>query len=76
MYQKKKQKKNKQRSLNSTPILECQAKLSTLVLNTSTHIKTPTMSRIVTKPMEWQVRPAIEAELTDLTIPHTDWALR
>ena len=55
--------------------LECQAKLSTSVLNTSTHIKTPIMSRIVTNPTEWQVCPAIVAELTDLTIPHTDWAL-
>ena len=62
------------KSLNSTPILECQAKLSTSVLNTSTHIKTPT-SRIVTKPTERQVRPAIVAELTDLTTPHNDWAL-
>ena len=34
------------------------------------------MSRIVTKPTEWQVRQAIVAELTDLTIPQTDWALR
>ena len=77
MYKKTKQKKNSEwKSLNSTPILECQAKLSTLVLNTSTHIKTPTMSRIMTKPTERQVRPAIVAELTDLTIPHTDWAFR
>ena len=57
-------------------ILECQAKLSRSVLNTSTQIKTSKMSRIVTKPTEWQVRPAIAAELTDLTIPQTDWALR
>ena len=70
------QKKSEWKNPNSTSILECQAKLSTSVLNTSTHIKTSMMSRIVTKPTEWQVRPAIAAELTDLTIPQTDWALR
>ena len=47
----------------------------TSVLNTSTHIKTPIMSRIVTKPKEWQVRPAIVAGLTNLTIPQTVWVL-
>ena len=80
MYKKNKKtttKKNSEwKSPNSKPILECQAKLSTSVLNTSTHIKTPIMNRTVTKPTEWQVRPAIVAELTDLTIPQTDWALR
>ena len=34
------------------------------------------MSRIATKPTEWQVPPAIVVELADLTIPQTDWALR
>ena len=56
--------------------LDFQAKLSTSVLDTSTHIKTPIMSRIVIKPTEWQVCPAIVAELTDLTIHQTHWALR
>ena len=74
--QKKKKKKKKKisewKNPNSTPILECQAKLSTSVLNTSAHIKTPIMSRIVTKPTEWQVLLAIAAELNDLTIPQTD----
>ena len=78
MYKKKKNKKKNSewKSLNSKPILECQAKLSTSVLNTSTHIKTPVMSRIVIIPTEWQEGPAIVAELIDLTIPQTDWALR
>ena len=71
MYKKQRMKESQQHTN-----LEYQAKLDTLVLDTSTHIKTPTMSRIVTKPTEWQVRPAIVAELTDLTIPQTDWALR
>ena len=54
MYKKKKKKKNSEwESPNSTSILECQAKL-----NTSTHIKTPILSRIVTKPTKWQVHPA------------------
>ena len=44
-------------------------------LATSTHIKTPIMSHIMTKPKEWQVRPAIVARLTDLTIPQTDCVL-
>ena len=34
------------------------------------------MSHIMTKPTEWQVRPAIVAELIDLTIPQTDSAIR
>ena len=76
MYKKKKKKKSEWKNPNSTPILECQAKFSTFVLNTSAQIKTPIMRRIVTKPTEWQVRPSIAAELTDLTIPQTDWALR
>ena len=71
MYRKQRMKEPQQHTN-----LEYQAKLSTSVLSTSTHIKTPTMSCIVTKPTEWQVSPAIVAELTDLTIPKTDWALR
>ena len=31
---------------------------STSVMNTSTHIKTPVLSCIVTKPTKWQVHPA------------------
>ena len=48
--------------------LECQAKLNISVLNTSAHIKRPIMSRIVTKPTELQVLPAIAVELTDLSL--------
>ena len=71
----KKQKKKQQEQRMKKSQQECQAKLSTSIVNTSTHIKTPIMSSIVTKPTEWQVRPAIVARLTDLTF-HPDWALR
>ena len=86
MYKKKKKKKKERKdekvkaanenNPNSSPILECQAKLSASVLSISTHIKTPIMSGIVTKPTGLQVHPAIVAELTDLTIPQTDGAFR
>ena len=70
--QKKQRMKKSQQHIN----LRMSSKLSTLVLNSITYIKTPIMSRIMTKPTEWIMHPAIVVGLTAVSIPQTDWALR
>ena len=75
MYIKKtKKKKQRMRKSQQHINLRMSSKTYTSVMNSSTHIKTPILSRIVTKPTKWQVHPAkVQGSMGGSSYPRGAW---